>query len=60
MNHKILELLGNEQPIEAVPGGTVGKHLPGRQGHGFDSWPGKTPHTLEQMNSCGKTTEPML
>ena len=28
--------------------------------HGFDSWPGKIPHTVKQLSPCPTTTEPVL
>ena len=34
-------------------------HLP-MQGHGFEPWSGKIPHTAEQLSLCATTTEPAL
>ena len=28
--------------------------------HGFDLWPGKTPHAVGQLSPCAATTEPLL
>ena len=41
------------------PGGPVIKNLPANcRGHGFNPWPGKIPHAVEQLSLCATNPEP--
>ena len=33
--------------------------LPTQGNHGFNPWPGKIPHAMEQLSTCSATTEPV-
>ena len=42
------------------PGGAVVKHLLPVQGHWFNPWSGKIPHTWEQLSNCATNTEALV
>ena len=46
---------------QGFPGGAVVNNPPANAGrHGFEPWPGKIPHAVEQLSLCTATTEPAL
>ena len=40
-----------------IPHGPAVKNPPTNRGRGFDSWPGRIPLAMEQLNRCASTAE---